>query len=301
LLDDYLAAIGGCDLGTAESASLVSGQFHDVVLRGDIAYRFPRDEESRRQLPARTALLSKLGERDLPVETPAPLSGSAFGEPLGRCYVALHRLPGEPIYGDQVTGPHAESVVAGDLAALLDSLSTLGSDKEIQAAVPRADQGRWQQFADAVMATLFPLMSDHGRSRAEGELVRVLGLNSVGDALVHGDLGGTNLLWRIDGTSLPRLTGVLDWDGARIGNQADDLASIAATLGWRIANRIDAIRHTGETPTIAAAKAITATFALQQALPAALGGDIVNLDDGLATYRTRLLGRVGEGVIRWCR
>ncbi|HEY0935604.1 MAG TPA: phosphotransferase [Trebonia sp.] len=104
---------------------------------------------------------------------------------------------------------------------------------------------------------------------------------------MHGDLGGTNLLWRIDGTSLPRLTGVLDWDGAQIGNQADDLASIAATLGRPAAKRIDAIRHSGDIPTIAAAEAITATCALQQALPAALSGDIVNLDDGLTTYRVR--------------
>jgi aminoglycoside phosphotransferase (APT) family kinase protein len=288
LLDDYLAAIGcgdADDADDAESASLVSGQFHDVVLRGHIAYRFPRDEQSRRYLPARTALLRELGDWHMPVGIPAPLSVSALGEPLGRCYVALRRLSGQPIYGDQVADPHAESVAADDLAALLDRLSKLGSDKRIQAVVPRSDQDRWHQFADAVTDTLFPLMSHHGRRRAEGELARVRSLDATGDALVHGDLGGANLLWQIDGTGSTRLTGVLDWDGAQIGNQADDLASIAATLGWPVAKRIDAIRHSGNTPTIAAAMVIATTFALQQSLPAALSGDTVNLDDGLINYR----------------
>lgn len=45
-LNSYLSALG-LDAG-ADAAHLRRGQFHDVVLRGDIAYRFPRDEESRR-------------------------------------------------------------------------------------------------------------------------------------------------------------------------------------------------------------------------------------------------------------
>ena len=94
----------------------------------------------------------------------------------------------------------------------------------------------------------------------------MLALDPAGDALVHGDLGGGNLLWTATEAG-PRLTGILDWDGARIGHQADDLASIAVTVGWPLAERIDAARHGGDTPTIAAATAIAATFALQQALP----------------------------------
>jgi hypothetical protein len=40
----------------------------------------------------------------------------------------------------------------------------------------------------------------------------------------------------------------------------------------------------GHRPTIGDARAIAATFALQQALPAALSGDRVMLADGLAGY-----------------
>ena len=85
---------------------------------------------------------------------------------------------------------------------------------------------------------------------------------------------------------MPKLTGVLDWDHTCIGDQAADLASIAATIGWPLAGRIDTRRRRGGArPLLADAKIIAATFALQQALPAALNGDHASLDDGLRRYR----------------
>jgi aminoglycoside phosphotransferase (APT) family kinase protein len=284
VLSEYLAAAGGGGHGDNSGARLVRGQFHDVVLLDDVAYRFPRDEESRRLLPARGALLSVLGNCRLPVAIPGLLSKAALSQPLGRSHVALRRLPGQPIEHEQITGALALSAVICDLAVVLDRLSELGADETIQAAVPRSDRHRWEQFASEVSAVLFPLMSTSGRRRAEAELNRVLTVDPVGDALVHGDLGGTNLVWSFDEPE-PRLTGILDWDEAHIGNQADDLASIAVTFGWPLARRLDAMRHAGDTPTVCNARVIAATFALQQALPAALSGDASSLADGLITYR----------------
>jgi aminoglycoside phosphotransferase (APT) family kinase protein len=286
-LDKYLAVIGaGCGDSDETQARLVHGQFHDVVLLGSVAYRFPRDEESRRLLPSRIALLRILRSCDLPVQIPSVVSDAAVGEPLGQCHVALERVSGQPIGPDQVAKASAQSGVITDLALLLDLLLELGADHAIREVVPRAHPLSWQRFADDVASVLFPLMSPDGRARAGTELTRVLAVDPTGEALVHGDLGGANLLWT-ETDSQPRLAGTLDWDGAQIGNQADDLASIAATFGWPLAMQLDAKRHDGETPTVADARAIAATFALQQALPAALSGDTVALDDGLLGYRER--------------
>ena len=282
LLTQYLVAIGKDGEDNGSKARLARGQFHDVVLLGEVAYRFPRDEESRRLLPARAELLSNLGNSQLPVAIPQLLSKAALSRPLGRCHVALRRLSGQPI--EEIADPLAEHAAVSSLAQILDRLSELGTDQAIRKAVPRSDPRRWKRFAEDVTAVLFPLMSGKGRDRAEAELNQVLALDSAGDALVHGDLGGTNLLWD-SAESGPRLTGILDWDEAQIGNQADDLASIAVTVGWPFAKRLDAQRHGGDTPTIPGAKAIAATFALQQALPAALSGDAPSLADGLSTYR----------------
>jgi aminoglycoside phosphotransferase (APT) family kinase protein len=283
-LDGYLSVLGLGD--RAGRACLRRGQFHDVVLAGEVAYRFPRDEESRRALPARVALLGALaaaapasGLRAALI--PGPLAGPDMSQPVGRCHVALRRLPGRQL-------DRAEAGSAGvltELARLLDALASLGRRPEVAAAVPPADPRHWERFAGDVGRVLFPLMTESGRRRAAAELAAVSTVDPAGDALVHGDLGGSNLLWT-GPASGARLTGILDWDEAHIGSQADDLASLATLLGWPAAERLDRQRHGGRARTVADARIIETTFALQQALPAALSGDAEALADGITRYST---------------
>jgi aminoglycoside phosphotransferase (APT) family kinase protein len=270
-------------LGLARSsgaARLMAGQFHDVVLAGEVAYRFPRDEESRRKLPAVVALLAALGQAGLPV--PVPLATGHLRSPLGRCHVPLTRLTGQPL--GQIRGRRAEEAVVTELATLLDRLAGLGSDPAIRNLVPRAGADHWAAFAGQVRRVLYPLMSGPGRRRAGAELAAVTGVTPAGGALVHNDLGGANLLWTTS-AGVPKLTGVVDWDESRIGDQASDLASIAVTTGWPLAERIDTRRRAATRPMLADAKIIAARPALQQALPAALNRDQASLDDGLRDYR----------------
>jgi aminoglycoside phosphotransferase (APT) family kinase protein len=290
-LADYLAVVQRLSdgqrpdlrhLGGGERPELRHGQFHDVVLAGDVAYRFPRDEESRRALPGRVALLHVLENCPLPVATPVPLASERAGihEPLGRCHVALTRLLGEPL-PRELAERHRAAVIA-ELGGLLDALRALGAEPAVTDAVPAADPRQWERFAADVGRVLFPMMSPRGRRRAEAELTGVAAVDPAGTALVHGDLGGTNLLWTVPDSG-PRLAGVLDWDGAQLGNQAEDLASLAVTFGWPLAEELVTSRH-AEPGALEDARAVAATFALQQALPAALSDDEVMLADGLARY-----------------
>ena len=225
-------------------------------------------------------LLEALSRRGLPV--PVPLATSHIGAPLGRCHVALARLPGERL--GALASRTEEDAVAGQLAELLDRLAVLGADPAIQPLVPRAADDHWLAFAGRVRRVLFPMMSGKGRLRAEAELAAVAAVPGTGDALVHADLGGANLLWATAG-GVAHLTGVLDWDEACTGNQANDLASVAVTIGWPLAERLEDRRRASARPLLAEARVIAATFALQQALPAALNGDKASLDDGLRDYR----------------
>jgi aminoglycoside phosphotransferase (APT) family kinase protein len=294
-LRDYLAVLAadGCQVA-ADTAELRTGQFHDVVLAGDVAYRFPRDSQSRRALPRRVALLTALADARLPVAIPAPvcaldeLTGEPMRRPVGSCYVALTRVPGSPADAAMVDAPRSSAALAGQLADLLDELARLGTEPAIRRAVPAAGASEWRDWAGQVRDVLFPLMSLAGRRRAEAELAAVQMVAATGHALVHTDLGGANLLLTVRGESAPgepTVTGILDWDGACIGNQANDLASLAVTFGWPVAAQIDRLRQSANGPLISSARAIAATFALQQALPAALTGDVPSLDDGLMTYR----------------
>jgi aminoglycoside phosphotransferase (APT) family kinase protein len=286
-LADYLTVLAddGHSL-SGQAATLRSGQFHDVVLAGDVAYRFPRDEESRRRLPERAALLSALARCSLPVTIPEPVDTGHLDRPLGSCYLAVRRVPGEPARLGMVTGEVAVSALVTRVGELLDVLAALGAADEVRRVVPRTPPDYWLDWGEQVRRLLFPLMSVAGRRRAEGELAAVARMPASGDQLVHSDLGGENLLLtRFDG--VPALTGVLDWDEARIGHQANDLASLAVTFGWPVAERIEAGCQRGATDRsmIGAARHIAATFALQQALPAVLSGDQESLNDGLSGYR----------------
>lgn len=253
------------------------GQFHDVVISDGLVRRYPRDERSLSQLGYRVSILTALARLDLPVAIPKVVAPPNFDQPLGRCHITLSLVTGEPLERRETV-----SGAAAQLARLLTHLRGAGSALT-GVDFPRADPDRWHSFADDVQEVLFPLMSSAGRRRAETELQQAIELESTGDALVHGDLGAPNLLWDKHGPE-PRLCGVIDWDGAHLGSQADDLASLGASYGWSMAARIDALLHDGGRPMIATARAIARTFALQQALPAALSGDANNLKDGLDAY-----------------
>jgi aminoglycoside phosphotransferase (APT) family kinase protein len=262
-------------------ARLVHGQFHDVVLVDEVAYRFPRDEQSRRALPAAVTLLTALNRCQLPVAVPVPISTDQMGRPLGSSHVALSRVPGQPI--DVIVGARAQGAVIAQLAGLLDRLAELGADPAIGQLVPRTGRDYWRSFGEQVRQVLFPLMSADGRRRADAELAAVATVTATGEALVHNDLGGSNLLWT-DAGGQPQLAGVLDWDGVSLANQANDLASIAVTVGWSLAGRVNASRRLAASQMISEAEIIASTFALQQALPAALNGDQASLEDGLREY-----------------
>ena len=114
---------------------------------------------------------------------------------------------------------------AEQLNALLTRLATTPPS-----ALPRQAATHWRDFADAVVAELHPLMSQDGRARAETELAALRALPALDTAVVHGDLGGENLLWEWH-AGLPVLTGVIDWDEVALGDQAEDLAALSASYG----------------------------------------------------------------------
>ncbi|MEV6522431.1 aminoglycoside phosphotransferase family protein [Longispora sp. NPDC051575] len=255
---------------------LRQGQFHDVLLTPDAVYRFPRTEAARVLLPHHSRVLAALAGAGPDFAVPVPLAPVDADEPVGRCYLATTRVPGQPLgsgYGHYRTG--------AELGRVLAALTRL--TPRLAGTVDAHRPDRWALFAADVETELFGLMSADGRRRARQQLDAVVALPAPPDpVLVHGDLGGDNLLW--DPGPPLGLTGVVDWDGLGLGSPADDVASIAATYGWATAT--EAAERAGcPAGTLRHARSVQATFALQQALPAARSGDTANLDDGLLGYR----------------
>ncbi|PSJ26377.1 viomycin phosphotransferase [Streptosporangium nondiastaticum] len=279
------------------------GQFHHVVIGSDRVVCLPRTEAAAARLPARAAVLRALAGLDLGFRTPEPLSeGGGRGSREGHesyeehdpyeghasyevPYLVLTRIPGEPLEGGALADP-AVAGAAAQYASLLAGLARAGADEKVRAALPAAAEDRWRQFAADVRAELFPLMSGGGRRRAERELTAVSDLPHITCAVVHGDLGAENVLWEHTGGT-PRISGVVDWDEAAIGDPAEDLAAIGAGYGEdflrRVLARGDRLWPAGELA--ARISAIRGTFALQQALSGHRDGDEEERADGLADYR----------------
>nr|WP_274035414.1 viomycin phosphotransferase [Streptomyces sp. MMBL 11-1] len=260
------------------------GQFHHVVVGSERVVCFARTEAAAARLPARAAVLSTLAGLGLGFRTPRPLAqggGPGTGEPP---YLVLSRIFGAPLEDDTLERPEAAEAAAEQLTELLSGLSVAGKDERVHAALPATPARQWQEFAAGVRAELFPLMSDGGRERAARELAALEDLPPLTSAVVHGDLGGENVLWVISG-GMPRLNGVIDWDQVTLGDPAEDLAAVGAAYGEKLLAQVLALGGWGDSSTVRRIAAIRGTFALQQALYAQRDGDEEELADGLAGYR----------------
>ncbi|GAA0444355.1 viomycin phosphotransferase [Streptomyces sp. NPDC046215] len=260
------------------------GQFHHVVIGTERVVCFARTGAAARRLPDRAARLRTLAGLALGFQTPEPLEEGAATSPDKTAYLVLDRIPGAPLEAESLESPEVAGAVAAQYATLLAGLAAAGGDHTVRAALPHAPGGEWRRFADGVRAELFPLMNDAGRARAGRELAALGGLPHLTSAVVHGDLGGENVLWETAG-GLPRLSGVVDWDEVTLGDQAEDLAAIGASYGEELLDRVLALGDGPQDGDVAGRIAtIRGTFALQQALYAQRDADKKELTDALTGY-----------------
>ncbi|MFI6740203.1 phosphotransferase family protein [Nonomuraea sp. NPDC050451] len=119
---------------------------------------------------------------------------------------------------------------------------------------------REKGWAEVLAGQVVPHLPDRWRDECRRRLEAASALEAVSDAVVHGDLGGTNVHWGRDG----KLIGVLDWDQAHLFDSAID-AALMAWRGW------DTIRMAVDAETYRRARAYDAPFGV---------GHLVGILDG---------------------
>lgn len=170
-------------------------------LNGEWLHRSPRREEVRPRLLAEARLLPWLAPQ-LPLPVPLPELTSdgvrhrlLVGEPLEEASTALGRELGLFVKALHEVDP-AAAVGHGALDPTTAAAERLAVMNEMR---------------DKVL----PLLPESARDRGAELLAGIGGINT---ALVHGDLGPDHL--RVDDG---RLTGIIDWTDAHIGDPAMDL------------------------------------------------------------------------------
>ncbi|QBS46129.1 phosphotransferase family protein [Nocardia sp. CS682] len=270
------------------------GQFHYVVVGSERVVRFARTDAAAHRLPACAAALRALAHIDLggavpecltvgtPRDAATPATPAAAGLATAT-YLVMTKVAGAPLDVESLRDSAVAESVARHCHDLLGKLAAAGTDPRIRASLPAASLDRWRAFADGVRTELYPLMHGSGRERAERELSALGSLPHLTSAVVHGDLGGDNLLWdNVDG--LPVLRGVVDWDGVCLGDPAEDFAAIGG-YGADVLRGVLALTDSSDSDLGARIATIQGTFALQQALDAYRDGDDEELADGLTGYR----------------
>lgn len=283
------------------------GQRNDVVVdvRAGLVWRFPRYAED---LP----LLAETAQRlravtALGIPAPRVLGGEPTAA-LGRAHLVLSYVPGIALDDPAVGGlpAPARQLLGANLADVFRRLRRLPPGLW-PGSCP--DWGwLWADLGRRAAGVLPELLTPEEWARAEAALARAAATAAAApQGLVHGDLGGVNV--RLDpGTGA--LTGLIDWDGAVLGDPAVDVAAVAALpqavrdLAPAAAADTDgaatAERHARAVEAVLASMLAAqptlrdeldrfadylATWPLQEAVWAVEHDDAAMLRDGLARYR----------------
>ena len=195
-----------------QEVRVVEDGWDSLVLELDATWmlRFPRRSEVAQWLEQEIALLPELAP-SLPVEIPR----FDLIARNGVLCVGYRKLIGEPA--------HDLSAPAGaDLARFLSALHRFPAARARDLGIPYFGPAAWREEIGRVCSDfrqrVFPLLRSGERQRAELVFARVSEIE-FDPVLVHGDLGPAHVLYERQ-----RVTAVIDWSDARVGDPALDLA-----------------------------------------------------------------------------
>ncbi|HEX4815084.1 MAG TPA: phosphotransferase [Nonomuraea sp.] len=200
---------------SVDDARITAGNLHHVVLLpGRAAVRVSKRPSSAQEMPRRMEVLREISRAGLPFEVPEPLTPVTwFGE---RTAVAVSWVEGE----EQPEGQGDPNQIRELLRAVREVAITPRLRELLY--VP-GDNG----WAEILAEHVVPRLPDRWRDQCRRHLEVARDLERVPNALVHGDLCGSNVHWSRDG----QLVGVLDWDQAHLFDPAVD-AALMAWHGW---------------------------------------------------------------------
>jgi aminoglycoside 2''-phosphotransferase len=206
-----------------------------VIVNDELVFRFPKDEVSRAAL-VREAMVLELARQF--VSTPIP-----YFEWQADDFVMYRLIRGEPLYRQGILrqDERGQEQYAEQLALFLRQLHAVPRDDVVRAlgeAVER-QPGYWLERYQDVQRHIYPLLWADQRHWIDDLFAPVLdgSLNMVHNTpvLIHDDLASYHILHSPDER---RITGVIDFGMARLGDPAADFALIISTYGESFLKRM---------------------------------------------------------------
>ena len=211
-----------------EDVTLILSGWDSVVMdvAAEIIFRFPRREEVRAGLEREIRLLRSLqGKLPLPVPDHRFVARDDAGKVL---FSGYRKLAGKGLQAGELESRG----IAEAIGDFLTSLHKFPVGEALKAGIPAFSPEEWRgaylDFYEWVRANAFPRIAEAEREDCAAVWERYLenGVNfTFQPALIHGDLGAEHILYD---DRVQAVTGVIDWEDARIGDAALDFTGIYA-------------------------------------------------------------------------
>lgn len=209
----------GAPVGPDEWDVHSNGSAHIVVNAGHrLSVRVAKNLTAGEAMETRTRLLRALPD-DLPFAVPRPLTRVISR--AGYTAVGLSWIPGEA----RDIGP-APARQLGRALRAIGGMDPVPLERYLEPVHHHWGGDNWEKtLREQVVPRLLP----GNRHVAERLIEEVLEMEPVEPRIIHSDFSGHNILWNKD-----KLTGVIDWDHAALGDPSWDIAAAANWYGWDV-------------------------------------------------------------------
>jgi aminoglycoside 2''-phosphotransferase len=266
------------------------GQSNDgLIVNEEFIFRFPKHASALRRMRDEFGILRSLQGRTT-LRVPDPICFRLDTDVVGEAFFGYRLIPGEPFLQETFRSIRDEAVldrVAEQVANFLGELHSLQPGNGFSLDLPRRDtREEWVGLLTKIREQLLPALSREESLQiidyVESFMVEEDNFNYP-PVLRHGDFGTVNVLFDPSGK---RLSGVIDFGNAGLGDPALDLAAVLApSFGYgegffaRLA-RVYAV----EEPLLRRARFYVGTFSLQEALYGVEHGSERIFRDGMEDF-----------------
>lgn len=263
------------------------GQNNDVlIINESLVFKFPKYSKGVLQLKQETEILKYIKSM-VPLPVPDPIYLSLEKLEPGLSFTGYQRIDGEPLWRDsfeKVQNPEVVRKVAFQLMNFLKELHNLPKN-QVEKTLKLQDTNALEEVNDLYQQfkiRLFPYMREEKQREVTESFERFFNQNEkIETKLIHGDFGASNILWDRE---VNEVSGIIDFGGSGLGDQAYDFAGILSSYGQNFFNLCMEFYPNGKEIS-ERVKFYRSTFALQEALHGLDNNDQKAFVNGIKDYR----------------
>ncbi|SDY29212.1 phosphotransferase family protein [Salimicrobium album] len=273
------------DLSIEEWHANDIGQNNNVfIVNNSLVFRFPKYEQGITQLKKEKEILEYI-QNVVTIPVPYPIYEYFDTLKPREVFTGYNLIAGVPLWRESLENINKDEPIkrlASQLVTFLIELHSTSKDAlKLEDSDPREEMS---ELFDKIRNKLFPYI----RKEAQDEITQSFStfLNrkaflNVKTTLIHGDFGASNILWNPKST---RVSGIIDFGEAGLGDPAYDFAGILSSYGEDFFNVCIDLYPDGDEIS-ERVKFYKSTFALQEALHGIENDDPQAFENGIKDYR----------------